>query len=62
MNRKQFFHIYNGVSSNPFRTCLERFEEPLADTAIRFVLSHYGSEQPDYGTSKMTLSHELGSE
>ena len=23
---------------------------------------HYGSEQPEYGTSKFTLSHELGSE
>ena len=23
---------------------------------------HYGSEQPDSGTSKITLSHELGSE
>ena len=23
---------------------------------------HYGSEQPEIGTSKFTLSHELGSE
>ena len=23
---------------------------------------HFGSEQPEFGTSKMTLSHELGSE
>ena len=25
-------------------------------------LLHYGSEQPEIGTSKFTLSHELGSE
>ena len=44
------------------KECLQPTQLILGGDGVSPMSLHYGSEQLEYGTSNLTLSHELGSE